>query len=133
MLPFLYVYLIYIYKYTEDGTNGKWQLPFVCYKQKRQTSISFLQKNGKWKFVFLGRQWINCDRRLLFQHMCPSVQLTEHSFFFVCLPICSYWLELHSAYLVCITTCCSLVLWYIFGDGSIDLQSFSSLVTAFTE
>ncbi len=38
----------------ENGTNGKLQLPFSA-------------ANGKRKFVFLGRQTINGNRRLLFR------------------------------------------------------------------
>ncbi len=33
---------IYMYKYTENGTNGKRQLPFVCCKQKRKKEDFFL-------------------------------------------------------------------------------------------
>ncbi len=43
---------------TENG-NGK--LPFIC-----------CNGNGKWKFVILGRQTINGNRRFLFQQTCPS-------------------------------------------------------------
>ncbi len=63
-----------------NSTNGKrnWR--------KTAASVYFLQmENGngkprfvccKWKqtFVFLGRQMINGNRRLLFQHMCPSME-----------------------------------------------------------
>ncbi len=50
MLSFQY---IYIYIYTENGTNGKWLLPFVA-------------ANGKQKFDFFGRQTINGNRRFLY-------------------------------------------------------------------
>ncbi len=47
---------------TENG-NGKLLL-FVCWKRKRS-------------FVFLGRQTINDNQRLLFQQMCPSMIYTH--------------------------------------------------------
>jgi hypothetical protein len=50
----MYQYLyIYIYICMENGTNGK------C------------------KFVFLGRQTIYGNRRLLFQQMCPSMPVAR--------------------------------------------------------
>ncbi len=42
--------------------NGSGKLLFLCRKQKR-----------KKKVVFLSRQMINGDRRLLFQRTCPSM------------------------------------------------------------
>ncbi len=44
----------------ENGTNGKRQFLFISCKQK-------------WKFIFLGRQMFNGNRRLLFQKTCPSM------------------------------------------------------------
>jgi hypothetical protein len=78
----------------ENETNGKEKLLFVCckWKTETQTSVCLLQKeNGnsklpflsckrKQKFVFLGLQSINGNRRLLFQQMCPSMHL--HLFIF---------------------------------------------------
>jgi hypothetical protein len=58
----------------ENITNGKRQLPFVCCE--RLTSVCFLSTgNRKQKFVFLGRQTINCYRCLLFQQTCPSMRI----------------------------------------------------------
>jgi hypothetical protein len=54
---------------TENGNfrlfaeNGNGKLPFVCLKRKR-------------KLVFLGRQMINGNRRVLFQQTCPSMYLS---------------------------------------------------------
>ncbi len=53
----------YIYIYIENGTKRKRQLPCVFCKQKKR------------KFVFLGGQTINSNRRLLFQQMCPSMAM----------------------------------------------------------
>ncbi len=61
---------------TENENNGKQQFPFVSCKQKTETAnFSFFTANGKrkWNFVFLGRQTINGNRRLLFQQTCPSM------------------------------------------------------------
>ncbi len=45
---------------------------YIYGKQKRQTSVRFLHtENEKRKFVFLGRQTINGNRRLL-QQTWPS-------------------------------------------------------------
>jgi hypothetical protein len=47
---------------TENGTNGRWQVPFVFCKRKTETAnFGFVTANGngKWKFVFLGQQMIN--------------------------------------------------------------------------
>jgi hypothetical protein len=42
-----------------------------------QTSVCLLKNgNGKQKFVFLGRQMINGNRRLLFQQTCPFTYVT---------------------------------------------------------
>ncbi len=63
MLPFQYIY-------TKNGTNGQWQVPFVCCKQKTETlNFRLFYVNVKWKlkFVFLGRRTIKGNRRLLFQ------------------------------------------------------------------
>jgi hypothetical protein len=40
---------------------------------KEEDNISLFAANGKRKFVFLGRQMINGNRRLLFQQTCPSI------------------------------------------------------------
>jgi hypothetical protein len=48
----------------------------VCFLQpekgKGKLRLFSSNGNGKWKFVFLGQQTINGNRRLLFQQMCPS-------------------------------------------------------------
>jgi hypothetical protein len=56
---------VHIYKYMEKGTNGKWQLPTVCCKRKTELAnfrLFAANRNGKGKFVFLGRQMITGDR-----------------------------------------------------------------------
>ncbi len=53
MLPFLYIYNIY-----KENGNGKLRL---------------ISANRKQKFVFLGRQTINGNGRLLCQQNCPSL------------------------------------------------------------
>ncbi len=54
---------IYFHVCTENGTNGKWQLSFVCCKRKTDMAnlrASFLQtENRKRKFILHGRQTIN--------------------------------------------------------------------------
>jgi hypothetical protein len=53
----------------ENRTIGIQQLPFVCCKWKMKTeNFRLFSANGnvKRKFVFLGRQTINGNRRLLF-------------------------------------------------------------------
>ncbi len=55
----------------ENGTNGKWQLPFVCCKQKTEITnfnIFPANGNGKQKLVYLGGK-----RLLLFQQKFPSM------------------------------------------------------------
>jgi hypothetical protein len=57
----------------------KWQLPYVCCKQKTETANFRLfdaKGNGKQKIVFLGRQTINANRRLLFQQTGPPIAFT---------------------------------------------------------
>jgi hypothetical protein len=56
------MYEVFQYKYREYGTDGKQQLPIVCSKWKRQTSVYFLQMenefcllwsaNNKWQSTF---------------------------------------------------------------------------------
>jgi hypothetical protein len=67
---FMYICIVYmlLFKYTvyifpENRTNGKWNFRLFA-----------ANGNGKQKFVFLGRQMINVNRRLLFQRTCPSMQ-----------------------------------------------------------
>jgi hypothetical protein len=66
--------------YDEQAVNGlrkiAWASVFHCYKRKTEAAIFGLfaaNGNGKRKFVFLGRQTINGNRRLLFQQTCPSM------------------------------------------------------------
>jgi hypothetical protein len=64
--------------YIVNGTNGKWQFPFVCSKHKAEKAKFCLftaNGNGKQKFVFLGRQTINDNRQLLFQQTCQSMAI----------------------------------------------------------
>jgi hypothetical protein len=57
----------------ENETNGKWQLLFVCCKRETANFRLFAtNEKGKRKFVFLGRQTMNGNQRLLFQQTCPS-------------------------------------------------------------
>ncbi len=62
-----------VYIYTENGTNRKHQDPFVCCKWKTERAdFRLFPANGN-KFVFLDRQTINGNQRLLFQqtaHLC---------------------------------------------------------------
>ncbi len=47
-------------------------------KNKWQTSVCFLPRENRiWKFVFLSRQMINGNRRLLFQETCPSMLILQ--------------------------------------------------------
>jgi hypothetical protein len=55
---------------SELTENGNTRLFAANGKRKRQTFVC-LQKNGKRKFVFLGRQTINGNRRLLFSTNLP--------------------------------------------------------------
>jgi hypothetical protein len=60
---------------TELMKNGNFHW-FVCCKQKKEMANSCLfaaNGNGKRKFVFLSRQTINGNRRLVFQQTCPSM------------------------------------------------------------
>jgi hypothetical protein len=59
---------------TEQIKNGNFRLFAANGKQEEQSSVC-LSKTEQ-KFVFLGRQTINSNRRLLFQHMCPSIAIT---------------------------------------------------------
>ncbi len=57
---YIYIYIcIHIYVNTE---NGHFRL-FAA------------NGNGKWNYVFIGRQEINGNRRLLFQPTCPSIRI----------------------------------------------------------
>jgi hypothetical protein len=53
----------------ENGTNGK-KTTFLCLLQMENGNgkLPFVaeNRNGKWMFVFLSRQAINSNRRLLF-------------------------------------------------------------------
>ncbi len=42
--------------------------------ENRNGKLPLLSANGKRKFVFLGRQTINGNQRLLCQQTCPSVK-----------------------------------------------------------
>ncbi len=64
MYRYMYIYT-YMSMYTENGTNGKQKLPFVCCKWKKHTKnfrLFATNRNGKWKFVFLSRKRINGNR-----------------------------------------------------------------------
>ncbi len=82
--------------YTENRTNGKLQLPFVCCKRKTETANFRLyctaNGNRKRNFVFLGQQMINSSRRLLYQPACPSMMTSriscDHSSYQVFLWLC---------------------------------------------
>jgi hypothetical protein len=61
---------------------------FSLFSAKPKLPFVYCKRNGKRMFVFLGRQTINGNRRLLFQQTCPSmpisrekIQLTERLFF----------------------------------------------------
>jgi hypothetical protein len=78
--PCLCVSMFAEFRNTENRTNGKRQLPFVCCKREMEmTDFRLFAANGnrKWKFVFLFRQTINGNRRLLFQQTCPSMGSTS--------------------------------------------------------
>ncbi len=77
LLPFQYIYIhVYIYIYMENRTNRKRNFPFVCCKWKTETAnFCLFAAYGRRKFVFLGQQTINSNRRLLFQQTCPSMPL----------------------------------------------------------
>jgi hypothetical protein len=47
-------------------------------------------ENGKWKVVFLGRQTINGNRRLLFQKTCPSMLLSNRETYLLSELRCSF-------------------------------------------
>jgi hypothetical protein len=60
----IYIYIcIYIYMWKTETANFRL---FTAY-------FRFFSANRKWKFVFLGRETINSDRRLLFQQTCLSL------------------------------------------------------------
>jgi hypothetical protein len=45
---------------TENGTNGKWQLLFVCCRRKTEmanTRLIAANGKGKWKFVSFVGKW----------------------------------------------------------------------------
>ncbi len=74
--------------YTENGTNGKWQLMFVCCILKMKTAnfrLSAANRNRKEMIVVLGRQTIISNGRLLFQQTCPS--MAEHAHLWRNMPI----------------------------------------------
>jgi hypothetical protein len=61
---------------TENGTDGKWQLLFLCCKPYIETAnvrLFAANGNGKRKFVTLGQHTINGNQRLLFKQTCPSM------------------------------------------------------------
>ncbi len=66
---YVYVYTVYVHLYI-----------YICtYIQKTETvnfRLFVANGNGKQKFVFLGRQTINSNRRLLFQQTCLSIVQT---------------------------------------------------------
>ncbi len=77
--------LAFQYIYTGNGTNGNGQFPPVWCERKTETAnfrlctanFRLCSANGKRKFVSLHRQTINGNRRLLFQHTCPSMPKTN--------------------------------------------------------
>ncbi len=78
MLPFQYIY-------TENWTMRKWQLPFVCCKPKTEMADFHLfpaNGSGKRKLIFLSRQMISDNRRLLFQQTCPSMMFSLAASFY---------------------------------------------------
>jgi hypothetical protein len=67
---------------TENGTNGKRQLPFVFCKRKTEMEnfrLFTANRNRKQTFDFLGRQTINGNRRLLFWQTCLSIVICYRS------------------------------------------------------
>jgi hypothetical protein len=65
-------------KKPELTENRNFRLFAANTKGKRQTSICLLQmETENWKFVFIGRQTINSNRRLLFQQTCPSLEISR--------------------------------------------------------
>ncbi len=78
----VYVLVLETLLQTENGTDGKRQLPFVCCKRKTETANFCLfaaNGNGKWKFVFYGQWTINGYRRLPFQQKCPFMHICRFS------------------------------------------------------
>jgi hypothetical protein len=61
--------------------NGNSRLFAANGKQKRQTNFRSFSANGKWKFVYLGRQTKNGNRRLLFRQRCPSMVICMNLLF----------------------------------------------------
>jgi hypothetical protein len=85
MFPFLHVHAAMFpeFRKPKNGMNVKQPLPFVCYKRKNNRnnkSSAYLLICCKWKqkteFVFLSRQRINGNRRLLFQQTYPSMPVS---------------------------------------------------------
>ncbi len=71
--------------HTKNRTNGKQQFPLVCCKQEKETAnFRLFAANGNGKLVFLGRQTINGNRRLLFRQMCPSTSMYEYILYIYC-------------------------------------------------
>ncbi len=65
-----------------NGTNSKRQLWYIFWKWNTGATYFCLfapNENVKRKFVFLGRQTINSDWRLLFQQTCPSMSMALNS------------------------------------------------------
>ncbi len=64
---------------TDNGTNGKRQLLFFLRERETANLRLFAANgNGEQTLVFLGRQTINGNRRLLLQQMCPSKHKIDH-------------------------------------------------------
>jgi hypothetical protein len=62
---------------TENGTNRKRGLPFVCCKGKTETAnlrLFAADGNGKRKFFFPWSAKLSNNRRLLFLQTCPSME-----------------------------------------------------------
>ncbi len=63
----------------EIGTNGKQQLLFVCCKRKNGNGkLPFVFCKRKTEVCFLGRQTINGNWCLLYQQMCPYMEISSH-------------------------------------------------------
>ncbi len=50
----------------------------ICLLLTAKIRLFAANGNGKRKFVFLGRQMINGNRRLLFQQTCQSMRSVNH-------------------------------------------------------
>jgi hypothetical protein len=75
VFDFVYLYCTYVYVYVYICITCIYSSVVRIYTENGNFRLFAAIRKGKQKFVFLGQQMINRNRRMLCQQTCPSMQL----------------------------------------------------------